>query len=72
MCTVTIELIDTTKKQFVKELLNSFSYIRIIEESDNQATSTNTKADFLDLAGIWEDYPINEQELRKNAWRIND
>ncbi len=70
MCTVTFELTDTSKKEFVKELLNSFSYIKNIEESDTSDNTIDEKADFLNLAGIWKDYNISEQELRKNAWRI--
>lgn len=70
MCTVTFELTDNSKKEFVKELLSSFSFIRIIDEGTNN-TINSDKSDILDLAGIWKDYSIDVHELRKNAWGID-
>ncbi|MEN0003533.1 MAG: hypothetical protein AAF798_05295 [Bacteroidota bacterium] len=66
-----IKLKDQSKKQFLLELLEQLNFIELNIKEDEGVDSAHPY-DFFDSAGLFEDREMDANQLRKQAWRINN
>ena len=69
METLTLQITNSSKKDFLLELLNQFDFIILPENKENQKKSKQKKHDFFASAGIWKDSDISQESLRNKAWK---
>ncbi|MEZ4777335.1 MAG: hypothetical protein R3D00_29430 [Bacteroidia bacterium] len=61
-----IRLKDRKYRNFLTELLSRLDFIEWATDSDASVEKTH---DLFASAGMWADYEINAQTLRKAAWK---
>ena len=68
-----IELKDYSKRNFLLELLAQLDFIELrIKKEEAQKTETEEDYDFFQSAGLFANRNIDANQLRKQAWRINN
>lgn len=61
--------IDKTKLEVLRKLFESWNLKFEVKKTSVEKKSTDKKISFFDGAGIWADYDIDADKLRKQAWK---
>lgn len=69
MSSLVVQIDDSKKVKLIKDLLSQYDFVKIIEpEIMSSKEEDKDEISLLDLKGIWSDYKIDSELLRKNAW----
>lgn len=69
MNTLTIHLKNKEKKRFILDILKQFDFLTIEGTSEIKQSKIVFKHDFFASSGNWDGRYINQEDLRKKAWK---
>lgn len=67
METLTIKVKNKEKLLFIYEVLKYFDFVELPDKQENNEIYQNH--DFFKSAGLWQNREINQETLRKKAWK---
>ena len=63
-------LFEAIQQKAARDNLSVSAYIREVLQKELEAEKDlSAPVDFTDFAGLWEDYDISQERLRKKAWK---
>ncbi len=63
-------LFEAVRQKATRHNLSISAYIRGVLQKDLEADKNLlAPTDFSDFAGLWEDYDVSQESLRKKAWK---
>jgi len=66
-----VKLKDQNRKHFLLELLKQLDFIELITPESKKEQAKNDD-DFFKAEGIWKDKDVDADNLRKQAWKIQE
>ncbi|MCB2264087.1 MAG: hypothetical protein LGR52_14300 [Candidatus Thiosymbion ectosymbiont of Robbea hypermnestra] len=69
MARLVVRLESKEKAKLLSEFLSALNFVSSVELTEDRLIPPKTEEDFFSLAGLWKGRNINQDSIRKDAWR---